>query len=547
MDLQQHDIDADADGEPDAPDTFREGVGFTAARLCPLTIDTTWVLAASWLLLAAGNLGIQYQVHVYLALPSVVLRAAVTVGCALCATEFYDGYMMQIYKYRTILIMHIEEALLLALGFAFRTPRDENEDRPRRERIEQLWQRGTWQAAPVLHAVLTDVLARICEGLIMVAHAAFWWPPDLMPWTYDESPLLLRPFLFVLYFVWYWMALWVVMQNVKNYLPHTVLSVLDWVARVVHWPARSALRVRLMPEAALWYVHKVVTATIVGCLTATFLWARSLHVSAHAAHAWDASVQMLNAVIQRDGMVLNYLVPDATDFYPAAAQLGIQVSLQAAVAALCYALMVMYRLMLDYQLQVNFRQRELGLRVPPVHRVGLGDRFSAAWYRAVAVNLMTFTAYQLFFFARSALGTAAYLDSRVLIGTPWRILFFCQNDNWRIYGYMVAESLLVSLVTALALYFTHVLLRWYTWVIFCLLVYTEVFDLLVYWYTDIVTVFTATLKHGVYPFVFLDFRMANKPLIAHALMAFLFKPEGPLLIVSPNENAVPFDPEGWWE
>ena len=80
MDFQQHAIDADADGEPDAPGTFQAGVGFTAARSCPLSIDTTWVLAASWLLLAAGNLGIQSGMDAYLALPSVVLRAAVTVG-----------------------------------------------------------------------------------------------------------------------------------------------------------------------------------------------------------------------------------------------------------------------------------------------------------------------------------------------------------------------------------------------------------------------------------------------------------------------------------
>lgn len=80
--------------------------------------------------------------------------------------------MMQIYKYRTLAITHLEEALLLALGYVFRSPIDE--DRPSRERIEQLWQRGTWQTAPNLHAVLTAVLSRVCDGLVMVAHAAFW-------------------------------------------------------------------------------------------------------------------------------------------------------------------------------------------------------------------------------------------------------------------------------------------------------------------------------------------------------------------------------------
>ena len=133
-------------------------------------------------------------------------RAAATVACAVCATEFYDYYMMQVHKYRTFVVMHLEEALLRALSRVFRSPTDE--DRPRRERVEQLWQRGTWQAAPVLHAVLSDVVSRLCDGLVLAAHAAFWWPPALMPWTPDDgSPGWTRPFFFVLYFVLYWMAL----------------------------------------------------------------------------------------------------------------------------------------------------------------------------------------------------------------------------------------------------------------------------------------------------------------------------------------------------
>lgn len=90
VDFEQCDIGADADVEPDTHHSFEEGVGLTAGCPWPLAINPSWLLATSWLLLAASNLCIQHRVHDYLTLTSVLLRAAVTIGCAPCATEFYD-------------------------------------------------------------------------------------------------------------------------------------------------------------------------------------------------------------------------------------------------------------------------------------------------------------------------------------------------------------------------------------------------------------------------------------------------------------------------
>ncbi|KAK8126046.1 uncharacterized protein PG998_001805 [Apiospora kogelbergensis] len=220
---------------------------------------------------------------------------------------------------------------------------------------------------------------------------------------------------------------------------------------------------------------------------------------------------------------------------------GAQAGLQLSLAAVCFLFALIYHCQSQEKISRARSQWERG--EVDMRYVDEDDRVTAAQWRATALHIISFTAYQVAGMMVSALELEPLLQSTAL-APKLRDVLSLREDRPEA-AYRLGIRVIALFVTGLSICAIHWVLRRIVWLLIRLLTWTAAFGDAVAWCTTFTRPSLARVKSHVMDTVGLDFKLKDKTLLAQGLMNCLFDTRAPLVIIPPNYSIHAFDPEAW--
>ncbi|KAK8050015.1 hypothetical protein PG994_011745 [Apiospora phragmitis] len=257
-------------------------------------------------------------------------------------------------------------------------------------------------------------------------------------------------------------------------------------------------------------------------------------------HKWTGHVDALESLAhEKSGTLFS---PAFGRSWSSAGQLGAQVGLQLGLAALCFVAVLTFHYLCQEQIirtKGEVERGELDFR-----NVGEDERWLAAFWRAIALHLISFTAYQIF----GAIVSAFELEPLLSLKAPPTLSsWVAQRSRMRL-----AEAAcwagfrgLAAMVIGLGIYVIHCVLRQIVWLLIRVLASMVVFEDTVLWSSSLTQATVVEWKGHVLGIAGFDFKLKDKVLLAQGLMNCLFDIRAPLIIMPPNNGILAFDSEVW--
>ncbi|KAK7924157.1 hypothetical protein PG985_006211 [Apiospora marii] len=508
----------------------------------PFSLESTWFLATAWVLLGVTNGYVQLGLESYLGLGAILLKTLATAICAVVATFFYDGALTLVNEYRIWVNRDVELRLASLVARHWRI--EINEDTTLEDQKAALMQDGTLQVPRTVFSATSELatLAVNCALLlayhVLAYYISFWHLLSGLTWvlrTYLGLPhvLINASVLVGLPICGPWVAdtslgrllrLWDIYDRIQ-------------LGIVICFRAPLAL-LKVYPSPDI--IQQLVWLTISGMLT-VMSWALPTSILVPLAdQGVDKLVRCVDATHRNSNALFS---PESDRSWSSAGQLGAQVGLQLCLAALCFLAVLTFHYLCQEQLIV--KQGELERGEIELRDIADDERCLAAYWRAIALHLISFTAYQIF----EALVSAFELRPLLHLRAPpalssWRALRSLRHDL-ALTAFRVGLRGLVSLGTALCIYAIHYILRQGAWLLIRIMASMVAFGDAVLWYSRLTQDTVVSLRDHVLFMARQDFKVKDKVLLAEGLMNALFDIKAPLVIVPPNFAIKAFDPEVW--
>ncbi|KAK8113706.1 hypothetical protein PG999_005775 [Apiospora kogelbergensis] len=505
----------------------------------PLNVESTWFLATIWVLLGATNAYVQLGLDSILGLRSILLKTIATVIVAGLTMVFYDGYLTKVNEERRW-INHRVELILASLvarhwGIAL------NEDATLEDQKEALMQGGTLQVPRTVFAATSELATGAVDCALVLTYqvsvwqllsAAIWMSrlflglPNILVNAAVIAGLLLCGRWLSDTNVGRFLRLWDVCDKVKSLVARCLespLALLDsyWSPGAIKQPALVALCAIL--TAASWALPTDVIMPFTG-----------QDVDILARH-----VDTLKSFIY--GRWSYLFSPKFDGSWLSVGHFGAQAGLQLSLAAVCFLFTLIYHCQSQEKISRARSQWERG--EVDMRYVDEDDRVTAAQWRATALHIISFTAYQVAGMMVSALELEPLLQSTAL-APKLRDVLSLREDRPEA-AYRLGIRVIALFVTGLSICAIHWVLRRIVWLLIRLLTWTAAFGDAVAWCTTFTRPSLARVKSHVMDTVGLDFKLKDKTLLAQGLMNCLFDTRAPLVIIPPNYSIHAFDPEAW--
>lgn len=504
----------------------------------PFSLESTWFLATAWVLLGVTNGYIQYGLESYLGLGAILLNTLATAVCAVVATFFYDGALTLVNEYRIWVNRDVELRLASLVARHWRIAI--NEDTTLEDQKEALMQDGTLQVPRTVFSAASELatLAVDCALVLAYHHVSFWPVLSGLTWMlrmFLELPhVLINGAVLVALFI---CGRWVVNTSLGCLLRLRVIC--DQIQLLIASCFRGPLALlKVYPSPG---TLTRLTWLAISAMPTVMSWTFPTSIlMPFANQGVDKLVEFVDAARRESSSLFS---PELGRSWSNAGQLGTQVGLQLCLAALCFLAVFTYHFLCQEQLIV--KQGELERGEIEFRDIGDDDRCIAAYWRAIALHLLSFTAYQIY----GALVSAFELRPLFHLKTPptlssWRALRSSRQELAPTV-FRVGLRGLLSLGTGLGIYVIHYILRQPAWLLIRILASMVTFEEAVLWKIRLTQDAVVSFKNHVLFIARQDFELKDKVLLAEGLMNILFNIRAPLIIVPPNYSINAFDPEAW--
>jgi len=505
----------------------------------PFNIEGTWFLATTWVLLGATNAYVQSGLESTLGLGPILLKTLATAIGAGAAMVFYDGALTLVNEKRIYTNHDIELTLASLVARHWRIAL--NEDATLEDQKEALMQAGTLQVPRTVYAAASELATGAVDcALALAYHVSFWqllsvviWMlrlflglPDILINAATLAGLLLCGRWLSDTNVGRFLRLWDVCDKTQSLIASCLKSPLALLGS--HWSPDTIKQLTLLAICAI-----LTTAS----------WALPTNISMpftdQDVDILAEHVDILKSFIYERWSYL--FSPKFDGSWLSMGQFGAQVGLQLCLAAVCFLFVLIYHYLCQekiYRTKGQVARNEIDPRF-----IGEDDRGMAAMWRAAALHIISFTAYQIAGMIVSALELDPLLKSAALAPKLQDVLSL--GEDWAQAAYGLGVRGIAMLGTGLTIYAIHCVLRQIVWLLIRILAWTTVFEDAVAWYSTFTQPAIATLKGHVLPIAGLDFKLKDTTLLAQGLMNFLFDIRAPLVIMPPNYSINMFDPEAW--
>ncbi|KAK8088617.1 hypothetical protein PG997_003578 [Apiospora hydei] len=498
----------------------------------PFNLESTWVLAIVWLLLSASNFYVQHQLESYLGLGHILLKASTTLACAAAAAIVYDGVLTFVNEKRVWATREIEFTLASLVARHWRIVLDE--DAALEAQKKALMQAGTLQVPRTVFGVTSElgIWALDC-ALVLVYHISFWQVLAGLLWILRAlrglpDVLVNAALLAALLMCGRFLHL----RNTYDKVELTVASSLKGFLGFLKLPVSldtTKQLTRLLFSAVLTATSWALPTDIIVPFTGQDVTKWAGHVDA-----------LKSFIYEKMGTLFS---PTFDESWSSAGQLGAQVLLQLGLAAVCFLFVLGYHYLCQEQIVRTWDEVQRGAMNP--RDVGDDERYVAAFWRAIALHLISFTAYQIFGAIVSAfeLEPLFRLKASPTLNT-WGYVLRSRHTLAAAAVWVVSRGL-AALATGFCIYAIHYILRQITWLFIRILAAMVMFEDTVMWCSSLTQAALVDWKGHILHIASMDFKLKDKVLLTQGMMNFLFDIRAPLIIVPPNVGIMALDPEVW--